>query len=80
MPKICDMGQDGFYFPSEGRRAEDFFALKNPTANLGTKGQHATSRPLKALGMGLIDILQDRDRWRALVEPSGSIKCGEFLN
>ena len=34
-------------FPSEGRRAEDFFALKNPTAsapfetaNLGTKGQH----------------------------------------
>ena len=40
------------YFPSEGRRAEDLFALKNPTAsagfepaNLGTKGQHATSRP-----------------------------------
>ena len=43
------------YFPSEGRRAEDFFfALKNPTAsggfepaNLGTKGYHATSRPSK---------------------------------
>ena len=42
------------YFPSEGRRAEDFFALKGPTAsagfepaNLGTKGQHATSRPQK---------------------------------
>ena len=41
------------FFPSEGRRAEDFFfALKNPTAsagfepaNLGTKGQHGTSRP-----------------------------------
>ena len=39
------------YFPSEGWRAEDFFVLKNPTAsaefepaNLGTKGQHATSR------------------------------------
>ena len=36
------------YFPSEGRCAEDFFAMKNPTAsvgfetaNLGTKGQHA---------------------------------------
>jgi len=33
------------YFPSEGRRAEDFFALKNPMAlagfepaNLGTQG------------------------------------------
>ena len=44
------------YFPFEGRRAEDFFALKNPTAsdgfepaNLGTKGQHATSRPPKPL-------------------------------
>ena len=48
MPQICNMG---LYFPSEGRRAE---ALKNPTAsagfepvNLGTKGQHATSRPPK---------------------------------
>ena len=45
------------YFLSEGRRSEDFFfALKNPTtsagfenANLGTKGQHATSRPPKPL-------------------------------
>ena len=44
------------YFPSEGRRADDFFALKNPTAlagfepaNLGTKGQHATSRTPKTL-------------------------------
>jgi len=34
------------YFPSEGRRAEDFF--RKP-ANLDTKGQHATSRPLKPL-------------------------------
>ena len=44
------------YFPSEGRRANDFLALKNATAsagfepaNLGTKGQHATSRPPKLL-------------------------------
>ena len=44
------------YFPSEGRRAEDFFVLKNPTAsagfepaNSGTKGQYATSRPPKPL-------------------------------
>ena len=44
------------YFPSEGRRAEDFSALKNPTAsagfepvNLGTRGQHATSRSSKLL-------------------------------
>jgi hypothetical protein len=47
------------YFPSEGRRIEDFFALKNPTAsawfkpvNLGTKGQHATPKPLKPLKIG----------------------------
>ena len=44
------------YFPSEGRSAEEFFALKNPTAsagfetaNLRTKGQHATPRPPKTL-------------------------------
>jgi hypothetical protein len=36
-----------FYFASEGRHDEDFFALKNPTAlagfepaNLDTRGQH----------------------------------------
>jgi hypothetical protein len=28
MPQIYDMGQDSFYFPSEGRRAEDFFRLE----------------------------------------------------
>ena len=46
------------YLPSEGRRAEGFFALKNPTAsagfepaNLGTKCQHATSRPPKPFGV-----------------------------
>ena len=44
------------YYPSEGRRTEDFFVLKNLTAsavfepaNLGTKGQHVTSRPLKPI-------------------------------
>jgi hypothetical protein len=45
------------YFPSEGRRAEDFFSvLKNPTASagfepakLGFKGQQATSRPTQPL-------------------------------
>jgi hypothetical protein len=46
-----------FYFPSEGRRAENFSALKNLTAsagfepaNLGTRGQHANPpRPPKPL-------------------------------
>ena len=40
------------YFPSEGRRAEDFFRPEKSDgepANLGTKGHHATSRPPKPL-------------------------------
>jgi hypothetical protein len=55
MPQIYGMGQTAL-LPSEGSRAEDFFALKNPTAsagfepaNLGTKGQHANCRPPKPL-------------------------------
>ena len=53
------MGQTAL-LPPEGRRAEDFFVLKNPTAsvgfepaNLGTKGQHATSRPPKPHAVSL---------------------------
>ena len=37
------------YFPSEGRRAEDFptASARFEPANLGTKGQHTTPRPPK---------------------------------
>ena len=45
------------YFPSEGRGAEDFFCPEKSDgfehANLGTKGQHGTSRPPKPLFGGL---------------------------
>ena len=48
------------YFHSEGRRAEGIFALKIPgvfgrveSANLGTKGQHATRKPQKPLDKSL---------------------------
>jgi hypothetical protein len=30
-------------------------------------------------GVGWIGLAQDRDKWRALVEPSGSIKCWETI-
>jgi hypothetical protein len=55
MPQIYDMGQTAL-LPLRRSRAEDFFALKNPTAsagfepmNLGTKGQRATPKPWKPL-------------------------------
>jgi hypothetical protein len=54
-------GTDGFTSPPKEGVLSIFFALKNPTtsagfepANLGTKGQHATPRPLKPLLMDLI--------------------------
>ena len=54
-------GTNGFTsLPKEGV-LRIFFALKNPTAsagferaNLGTKGQHATSRPPKPLSLDLM--------------------------
>jgi hypothetical protein len=59
------------YFPSEERRAVDFVALKNPTAsagfepaNLGTKGQHATSRPPKPIAENRVkEIKQYQEKW-----------------
>ena len=49
-------GTDGFTSPPKEGTLKIFFALKNPTAsagfepaNLGTKGQHATSRPPKPI-------------------------------
>jgi hypothetical protein len=59
------------YFPSEGSRAEDFFALKNPTAsaafepaNLGIKGQHATPRPPKPLKLSSVLVPKPRGQSR----------------
>ena len=50
-------GTDGFTSPPKEGVVRIFFALKNPTAsagfepvNLGTKGQHATTRPPKHCG------------------------------
>ena len=50
------MGDDGFASPPKEGLLRNFFRPKNPTAsagcepaNMGTKGQHATSRPPKPL-------------------------------
>jgi hypothetical protein len=46
MPQIYEWDRR-LYLPSEGRRSEDFSAsVEFELANLGTKGQHATPRPL----------------------------------
>jgi hypothetical protein len=53
-------GTDGFTSPPKEGVLRIFYRLKNPTASagfepatLGTKGQHATSRPPKPLYSGL---------------------------
>jgi hypothetical protein len=56
MPQIYDMETAGFTSPPKEGVLGIFFALKNPKAsagfeptNLGTRGQHASSRPPKPL-------------------------------
>jgi hypothetical protein len=82
MPQIYDMGPTAL-LPSEGRRAEDFFALKNPTAsarfepvNFGTKGQHATPRPLKLLTEHT--LFKEREREIHLRPSAAIISCFYF--
>ena len=82
MPQIYDMGPTAL-LPLR-RRAEDFFALKNPTAsaglepaNLGTKGQHATPRPPKVISRkNSNDSTGNRKRdlpaFRAVPQPTAS--------
>ena len=72
------------YFPSEVRRAEDFFALKNPIAssgfepaNLGTKDQHATSRSPKPLSTS-VTIDQNKIVAFQKLESSSTRKNGKF--
>ena len=54
-------GTDGFTSPPKEGVLRIFFALKNPTAsagfelaNLGTRGQHATPRPMNILDLNLL--------------------------
>ena len=50
------------YFPSEGRRTEDFFALKNPTASAGFEPANlGTSRPPKPLFSNLMTVKSEMD-------------------
>jgi hypothetical protein len=68
MPQICDMGQAFTSPPKEGV-LRIFFALKNLTAsdvfepaNLGTKGQHANSKPPKLLLVTIYNITWRREK------------------
>ena len=69
-------GTDGFTSPPKEGVLRIFFALKNPTAsvgfepaNMGTKGQHATSRPPKphtvVLNEGSQKFVRNWKGWRS---------------
>jgi hypothetical protein len=60
---------------------------KRPTGRPRLDGEHTVKVGLQEVGwegVDWIDLAQDWDRWRALVNAvmnlPGSIKCGEFLD
>ena len=56
MPQICDTGQTAL-LPFQGRRDENFFVLKNPTASAGFEPANlGTSRPPKPLLLSVVVV------------------------
>jgi len=60
---------------------------KRPLGKPRRKWEDNIEMDLEEVGCGCMDwieLAEDRDRWRALLsasnEPSGSIKCGQFLD
>jgi hypothetical protein len=58
---------------------------KRPLGRPGSRKEYNIKMILQKVGQGHgLDLAQDRDRWRALVNAVmnlwGSIKCGEFLD
>jgi hypothetical protein len=57
---------------------------KRPLGRLRHRWENDIKMDLQEVGCGGLDwieLAQDRYRWRELVnEPSGSIKCGQFLD
>jgi hypothetical protein len=80
-------GTDGFTFPAKEGVLWIFASAGCEPANLGTKGQHATSRPPKSLAYGFTYIYGCRplrwpSQWRATktyVKPEAPITVFELL-
>jgi len=84
MGGVCSAygGRRGVYKVLVGNREEN-----RPLGGRRPRWEDNIKMDLQEVGCGCMDwieLAQDRDRWGELVnavnEPSGSIKCGEFLD
>jgi hypothetical protein len=78
---MCERQQRGVQSSSGKTRRKKLLGRPRHSGGAIVKMDH---QKMEWEGMGWIDLVQDRDSWRAQCEcgngPSGFMKCGEFVD